>query len=211
MAGGFKYTVDEAEYLTWLAPPAAIRRLEPLLSAAEAKTEIYRRLCGGEILSIARTANWHSHANIDVRDFGILGAMLWSFNSSPNDWDLLWKTGTHVLKYVPSSHSTKVFEIEAYGIRFNPLGVDKVLKDAGLTAPEAVSEKPDPAKPLPKAEAERVSRLILDIWGKEVTEVRAVQLAQIISPEHRVSRDPFLAVFRVIRGDKKRGRQALNG
>lgn len=44
-------------YARWLPLPVAVKRLEPILSGLEAKAEIHTRLCGGEIIAAARTAN----------------------------------------------------------------------------------------------------------------------------------------------------------
>lgn len=65
-------------------------------------------------------------------------------------------------------------------------------------------------KPLPKAEAERISDLIVQFYGLAISESRALELAIGMCPEHHVARDPFLAAFRLKRGPKKRGKVPLS-
>jgi hypothetical protein len=51
-------SLEPERFELWIRAPIAIKKLEPILSPGEAKIEIHRRLIGGEVLSIARTANW---------------------------------------------------------------------------------------------------------------------------------------------------------
>lgn len=132
--------------------------------------------------------------------------LAFSGNPRPDFWlhgNLTYSTG---MGYSISTHNWMALT----AVRFEPDGVERLAHSLGVPNAEDGAPPKSSAKRLPDAEAERVSRLILDIWGKGVTEARAVQLAQVISPEHKVSRDPFLVVFRAIRGDKKRGKAALN-
>lgn len=126
-------------------------------------------------------------------------SFLWAVNDEPEWQELFWKTGTHTLTRPDWPNSSKRLKVDCFGIRFDPAGIDAILEDSGLfessempidpAAPPAAAGAD--AKPLPTGEAERVSKLILGIWGK--------------------SRDPFLKIFRAIRGEKKRGKSALNG
>lgn len=85
------------------------------------------------------------------------------------------------------------------------------LFDVRFQPPVSQPGPDDARKRLPNAEAERISKVILEIYGIALTEDRAWQLAKGMCPDNSVSRDPFLKIFRVIRGDKNRGKQPLRG
>jgi hypothetical protein len=133
-------SMDPAAYERWIQPPVAIKKLEPILHLNHAKSEIHRRICGGEILTVARTSNWHTPREIKVRDFVRLSQYLWASNPEPEDYDLLWKTGTHTLTRTIDPRFSTRYDIQCFGIRFDPAGINAILTDAGmapLSAPAA--------------------------------------------------------------------------
>ena len=121
-------------YLRWLPPREAIKVLKPLLNDYEAKRELYRRLCGGEVLSVARSSIWYKQSGLDNKDYSVIGAFLWSFNRAPEDHDLLWKTGTYVMSRITSPHSSTKYDVECFGLRFDPAGIFAILTDVGMHA-----------------------------------------------------------------------------
>jgi hypothetical protein len=128
-------SLEPEAFERWLTPPIAIKKLEPILTDDEAKAEIYRRLCGVEALSIARTANWYKPRDVDVRDYERIGSFLWKVNKEPKSYDLIWKTGTHTLKRPELSatgRDTVYFNVDCFGIRFDPAGIAAIITDSGF-------------------------------------------------------------------------------
>ena len=92
---------------------------------------------------------------------------------------------------LPTSYS-------AYGIR---LDLSAVLSNKQADPPVRQGRK----NPLSAKEAERFCRSVLHGWP-DITEREVYTKAVQSYPENKVSRDPFIAIFRSIRGPKKPGR-----
>ena len=133
----------------------------------------------------------------------IIDPWVWFLSFPAPDSDF-WETGYHH-DHLPKTYGRTSWQgdIELFRVRFL---LDDLTAGADHPAPANAAAR----TPLPKAEAERVSRAILEIWTNTVTEARALELARGMCTDHKVSRDPFLETFRVIRGGKKPGKPASN-
>lgn len=200
-------SISPEEYERWLPPAVAIKMLEPILSEASAKEEIYSRLCGGEIECVARTANWHHQRSVEIKDFGRLGSFIWQLNK-PRAFELIWRTGTHKLGRPLHPSSSTQFPVECFGIRFNPEGVSAVLRDSGVGLSVAESsETHKPKKPLSHADAETFAKAIIAGWPQASQDWAHEKLA-LFYPDHTIGREAFRRIFRAIQGPKTRGKAA---
>lgn len=184
----FEMSLDPAAYERWLPPLAAVKKLEPLLKPSEAKAEIYRRISGGEVLTVARSSTWYTRNGLDLRDYARLGAFLWAFNSAPSDADLLWKTGTHTLSRVLNHLSTQRYNVECFGIRFDPAGIQTILTDAGIE--DTATAKGAPSVDKPRRGAKRK-----DWWDHLWIEmIRRIQ-AGALHPKNKAELQEILEVY----------------
>ena len=204
--------MDPAAFERWLRPAAAIKILEPILSEREAKKEIYRRVCEGEVLCVARTSNWYGGegAGITIRDYSRLGSFLWQFNAPPQDYDLLWKTGTHTFQWITGPRETKLHNVQAFGIRFDPAGVQAILVDAGLGGPQTATPEPEPESrrdlpPLPDGLLKKWHELFVMAYPKGTITLAQTSIEGMF-PKHWVSRKRLRELF----PDAQRGRPKEN-
>ena len=99
----------------------------------DARTEIYRRLVAGELLSVARSSTWFQEDGLfEIKEYSRLGAFLWTVNSVPAADDLIWKSGTHTLTRPGWPDSDIRYNVDCFGIRFDPDGVAAILADCGV-------------------------------------------------------------------------------
>lgn len=197
--------ISPEEYERWLPPPVAIKMLEPILVESFAKREIYNRLCGGEILCVARTANWYHQRTVETKDYGRLGAFIWQINQ-PKDHDLFWRTGTHKLLRPLHPSATSKHPVECFGIRFEPQGINAVLRDSGIALTSASSDvRATSKKPLSEADAEKFARAIIAGWPQASQDWAHEKLGHFF-PDHTMGRENFRRIFRAIQGHKPRGK-----
>ncbi len=200
--------ISPDEYEQWLPPRVAIKMLEPLLPEPLAKTEVYNRLCGGEILSVARTANWYHQSTVETKDLGKLGAFIWQMNKL-HDHDLFWSTGTHKLSR-PLHHSSSTrHPVECFGIRFEPGGVQKVLRDSGVDLELAKPSPSEGSGAIGEESKSSVSKADLARWHEifaklhpDAPEALALRSAVALFPDNHVPRQ----WVRDLRGPQKRGK-----
>ena len=199
---------NQSDYEQCITPRALLGRLP--YSADIAMRQLRRELEYDRIQAVAHQAIWKLGSDSGSLSNAILGNWVWWLAMPKADNDF-WDTG-YLDVHVP--HTIHEFRVELnghvrfYGVRFWPHS--DALKIVEQTASAARGDLPTLPQ-LPEAEAKRVSTALLDIWGKNLTEKRAIELARGMCPENRVSRDPFLETFRAIRGDKRPGKQPLDG
>jgi len=171
--------------------------------------QLRRELHSGRIEGIAHQAIWHLSEDRGSLSNMVIRSWIWQLGTPDAESDF-WETGYFDV-WVPSTiheyHVELSGRIKMYGVRFWPEG------DAFTTFSDHDTGKDDDAKlkPLPKAEAGKISRTLLDHYGSGLTETRAFNLVKGIFPENRVSRDPFLEIFRAIRGPKSPGKPRSDG
>lgn len=201
------------EFDGWFSPEDAVGGLSGRIEDGPKKRWLVERLRGGAITGVARQAQGSDGIS---RSFTPVPIRSWEHfdENDPQFWEFGDAT---IVTPVPLSSSAGGYGPSSarkeryFDVRFHPDDFSGGRRPRPIPAQPETTSPQLGARPLPDAEAQRVAKLILEIWGKGVTETRAVELARIVSPEHRVSRDPFLAVFRAIRGHKKPGKQPLNG
>jgi hypothetical protein len=211
-------TISEAEFEAWVPWPAAYTHLAGKLYYSQAKREISRRLLLGSLRAAARWTKWeHGGNRIEDRAYEVIAPLLWAMGR-PLESDTVWLTGSHDFA-VKKGYETLATLCQ--GLRLDPKGLDLLWLDAGLghrvaptlpTEPELAAgfRTPSPTKSLASAEYANLGRAIAAGWGTSLTEDEAWQLAKRVFPDHKVSRDPFLAQYREHRPDKKRGKQPLS-
>lgn len=170
-----------------------------------AVTQIHRELKSGRLKALCEEV----HIAVgDVRGrpkWVELDPWIWKLSAPNVDADF-WETGYFQIEVPATAGGTgSQGSFELFGVRF---GWAQTRSEPGEKAEDSQSPQ---QTPLPKAEAERVAKAILELWANAVTETRAFQLARGMCPDHKVSRDPFLETFRAIRGVKKPGKQRLDG
>lgn len=201
-------STDDESYNASLSPAQAIAALG-LSSHELAVTQFERELKAGRVEALCHQAKIFLETEAYSTLRAIIDPWVWHLSFPAADSDF-WETG-YFRVLVPSTLGRSGWQgdIEFFQVRFWPDGLP-----GGSDNPLPTSARQDTVSaqaPLPQAEAERVSRAILQIWTSAVTERRAVELARGMCSDHRVSRDPFLEIFRAIRGDKRPGKQPLNG
>lgn len=164
------------------------------------------RLKSGVIVAVARTA---SQLGKPTRSLELVKPELWEGYSYDAHF---WQYGDATFTVAVDNAGYHYTDLRCLGIRVDPDRLDGRVHVTQTAAPVPEPSASDAILPqLPNAEADRVSRLILAAYGTTVTEVRAVELARVLCAGYRLSRDPFLVRFRLIRGDKKPGKVPLNG
>lgn len=197
MAGdesGAHKTISEAEYELWLPPPLALKRLSALLSEGPAMEEIYRRLCEGQVRSVARTANWYDQQGFSTdRHFELLHDFLWQ-TDKPRDYDNFWKTGSHTLSRRLFASSNKQYPIKCFGIRFDPEGINGILKDGGVGMPDATAAAPAKntgGRPRKAYWEDALAAIFERLWNNEFKPTNQAdietEMAQWILDNHRDS------------------------
>ena len=188
----------------FLSPIELIKSLN--LSTQElAVTQIHREMKSGRIKGLCEEAHVAVGDVLDRPKWVELDPWIWKLSSPSADADF-WETGYfHIEVPATAGRTGSQGSFELFGVRF---GWARTRSEPEAQADEVQSQQ---QTPLPKAEAERVAKAILEVWTGTVTETRAVELARGMCPDHKVSRDPFLEIFRAIRGNKKPGKPASNG
>lgn len=198
----FQYA-EPKEYDASLSPKETLAQFP--FSRDTAIIQLYRELAVARIVGIAEHVIWSQNGATSQVYYLIIPTWFWSIDT-PLDHDF-WMTGYRE-RFLPTK-GYRVDEkswIKLFGVRF---------WSANWATPTDQETQITPVdenrKPLPEAEAKRVSGAILQFWGKTVTEARAFELAKGMCPSYQVSRDPFLGIFRSIRGPKNPGKQPSNG
>jgi len=206
--------ISPEEYERWLTPAQSLSLLEALDSRTAVQA-IVGKLWDEEIRAAAKTAVLRRGQEIFRSNYPLITAASWG--SVPMNPDTtLWKTGTLDLAFGPTSLKPGapsdywVF----HGVRFDREGVRELLAATASTPPalqtEAAPVVPalkDDRRPLATAERQRFARLYAELFGESGTETRAYQALGACYPDFKVSRDPFLADFRAIRGKQVTGRK----
>ncbi len=200
---------DEDTYAKSVEPSDALARY-PYESELAIK-QLQRELQYDRVQAVAHEAFVFDDKDGSFRHrLPLLHSWLW-WQQMPYADNEFWQTG-YLEIAVPEKLGSLKFSargrIRYFGVRFWPDGLPGG-EDNPL--PTSVSDDGKPLSPLSASDRERAAKVIFDIWGQSVTEARAWEIAKAVFPESRVSRDPFLETFRVIRGAKKPGKQPLDG
>lgn len=195
---------DQEAYDRSLLPKEALSRFP--FDTDLAITQLQRELQYDRVQAVCHEAIIFDKEGSYRLPLPIMHSWHW-WQQMPRADDDFWQTG-YLEIVVPEKFGGLRFEsrgrIRYFGVRFWPDGLpggtDNPLPDA---SPSCSQEQ---LPQLSKAEAERVAKALLDYWGTSLSESRAWELAKGMCPEHRVSRDPFLDVFRAIRGPKRPGK-----
>lgn len=201
-------TLSEAEFYSWLTPRDALARIGVTRLNPTTCNAITARVQGG-LLRIA--AEVRQRNGTDSIAFWIVPPGLWQ--SDPPSWnEAFWNTGDYAALHQSYRGSDARFQL--FGIRFEPAGIERFMRAAGLLTEEAPSPpKPEPVKDLPPlstAEAERFCRAILLGWP-DCSQDFAHEKAVLFYPENKVSRDWFRSILRSIRGHTKPGKKPKTG
>lgn len=195
--------VTDEELAGLFTPQGTIDSLK-LSTRQLAITQLHRELRSGRLAAFCDEGIINFGAQVGRSHKSQIDPWIWRFGI-PNAEADFWETGYHFFTLPETVGGSGVQgTIELFGVRFG------WVRGRSEHNTKAV-DQPSQLTPLPKAEAERVAKAILEIWTGTVTESRAVELAKGMCPNHRVSRDPFLEIFRAIRGTKKPGKPPSNG
>lgn len=213
--------LSPAEYARWLTPHQAINALCPPLDYSTARYELFIRLKNGLVQTAAELCVIRRHGSERERYArNKMAAGVWEKRDSPPDHQF-WDAGSIVLR---NREYQNDHELSYFGVRFDPdqiavlvaaqtntlsqITAAKSAIVAGNSAGEAIAPSP-PKRDLPKGEAENFARAILAGWPTS-TEEFALAKARLFFPEHKVPKDWFLGIFRLIRGPRNRGKQPKN-
>ncbi len=212
--------ISPEEYERWLTPPQSLASLEREMDHQSAAFEIIARVRRILLRAVAKTTVVETAGRFERADFAALTVRAWPHEGINLLRHRFWTTGTfdHTIDY--GSHHQKDFHF--YGVRFNPDDIAEIRSASSRELPTAVPASaatadlaPAPArderKPLPSAERQRFAKLYAGLFGSDATEAKAYLAVQACYPDFKISRDPFLADFRAIRGRQVPGRKAKTG
>lgn len=130
-------SISEEEYERWVQPAVAITQLEGRAHSNYVKKELWTRLRSGELLSVAERARWQiENGGFDERLFERLDPLLWRVNDEPDSYDGIWTFGTRNF-CARDRVNGPLLATECFGIRFDPVGIAKLLKAMGAVPAEA--------------------------------------------------------------------------
>ena len=189
------------EFLSWLTPAQAIDRYSHL-RWDEAARYIWRRAQSGLIAVVAETV----HLN-DGEDPGRLVRLppeLLNAKAALEDVEF-WKSGDteiHAYQDGPVGLLISSGFASLFDVRFDP---------DGMPSPSVAHEEESKNRnDVPRADIERFAKALLHGWP-EMTERDAYAKAKLFFPDNRVSREPFLEIFRAIRGPRNPGKPPNQG
>jgi len=213
-------TITQDEYDRWFIPSDSLKVL-PRTWQLQTKIDwLVERLSSGLIVAACGSVKVEykgvARAGVFVVPPGVWG----SFPSRAEY--AFWDTGdVTIYSRGITGYGDGDFVGSFYDVRFDPDGLagkrppsDETNTGDALTlsGPRSRVTSPiesAPKKPLSGAEYENIARAIAAGWGTSLTEGEAWERAKRIFPDHTVGRDSFLGQYRVLRGDKKRGKQPL--
>lgn len=198
----------------WVTPDDGLGVLVQFLEERTRCKGIKDRLESGAMIAVARTGR--SERDRSLQPFVPVSNRVWRHMDSSEE-DHFWNSGDAVVQ-VPSSgnYGSGLEKHHYFDVRFDPQGFSgkpptKAVADHLAETSDAPLPHPPPAplKDLSVDDAERFSRAILAGWP-DSTEEAAHKQATHYFPEHKVPRDWFKSIFRVIRGPKNPGKQPKN-
>ncbi|NCP15372.1 MAG: hypothetical protein GW858_14635 [Sphingomonadales bacterium] len=193
------------DFEQWLKPREALELLPSEWGRGHAINAIVTNLKVGGLRSSARAGRLMSDDGCEQVAYFPIPPIYWDELEWINGPETLWVTGQvsfHIGSRTNQRPAEDWIEHIFTDVRFDPEGF-AVAFDLDQTGNSQSS------KALPVAEAERFARAILHGWP-DTTERNAYAKAVLFFPDHRVSRDPFLKIFRSIRGYKSPGKPSTD-
>ena len=154
--------ITDADYETWIQPAVAIARLLPVLGHENhVRKELWNRLRNGRLRSAYHSSQWRRGID-SVSDRGLeeLTARVWLISKQPEDWAMLWKTGSHGFSVKEGASNGPVLEIDCFGIRFDPSGIQDIFVGAGADMSNALA----PSKPTRRQDLPVLPETIAKAW-----------------------------------------------
>jgi hypothetical protein len=201
-------SAEEEAYAKSLSPSDALARYP--FEAGLAIKQMQRELQYDRVQAIAHEAMVFDDKVGSFRHpLPLLHNWLWWQQMPYPDSDF-WQTG-YLEIAVPEKVGSLTFKargrIRYFGVRFWPDGLpggeDNPLPTSDADIGKSLS-------PLSASDRDKAAKVIFEVWGQDITEARAWEMAKALFPQNRVSRDPFLETFRAIRGAKSPGKQPSN-
>lgn len=171
-------------------------------------TELCRRLCSGDIQAASRRSLWKdSSGRLQAeRFYEVHAAHLWKTGGNAAHDSQFWAVGTR--QFNPKDRFGNAEPVECFGLRFDPVGIDLMLTDAGV-APRVKSPlaervargfTPSPSQPVHKTPRKQdlpvLPNQIAEAWADwfkgnapRVTREAAEASAAHMFPNHNFNRD----------------------
>lgn len=185
----------------WLKPCEALELLPSEWGRGHAINAIVTNLKVGGLRSSARTGRLMCDDGFENVDYFPIPPIYWDDLEWINGPEALWVTGQvsfHIGSRTNQRPANDWIEHIFTDVRFDPEGFAVAFDlDQDRNAPQSNA--------LSAADAERFAKSILHGWP-DTTERTAHKKAVLFFPDHHVSRDPFLKIFRSIRGHKNPGK-----
>lgn len=169
-------------------------------------TQLIRELAVEKVQAICELLIFKNDEPEQRATFMLAPSWIWR-TAPPKPGDDFWDT-EYIEASIPSEngYTYSAQWLKMFGVRFWPGGLPGGMPlDDEPNGGEATLQR----KPLGEAERRRFCELYLSLWGEAATEAKALQAAKAAYPDSLVSRDPFNATFRDIRGPTKRGKKPL--
>lgn len=159
-------TTDE-NYGLCISPSDALATFK-LSTDALAVTQLHREIRSGRVQAVCHEAITFLNGIKERFEHVVIGDWLWHLETPELESDF-WETGYfRVLIPKTIGRSNYQGDIEFFGVRFRPDGLPGGVENP--ISPSGAKSTSDQLPPLPSAEAERLARAIIEIWGNEVTE-----------------------------------------
>ncbi|MGV3729346.1 MAG: hypothetical protein ACO1NN_01130 [Sphingopyxis sp.] len=200
------FQVDEAEYFKCMTPKGALDRYP--YDHHLAMTQLVRELAVEKVQAICELMIFKNDGPEQRANYMFVPAWVWK-TATLKPTDDFWETG-YLDVVIPNQNG---YTFPGHWLKMFGIGFYEGTLPGGFMADDAApSETRDSSrKPIGEAERKRFCELYLQLWGDSATETKALAAAKAAYPDNVVSRDPFNATFREIRGPVKRGKKPLSG